>query len=406
MIEHGCRVSQTITKQWFMCQEKELLQEHKAKRLVIGIPNEIEKGESRICLTPESVRILTTLGHKIILQRGAGRNAYYQDHDYSSAGALIVDSRAEVYSADMILKATSVSPQDICYMHEQQVILSPLEWCNLRKDTITGMMHKKITALGFDILRDNEGHCPVVRLMSEIAGGCAIMIASEYLSNSCGGKGIALGGISGITPTEVVILGAGTLGEFAARAALGLGASVKVFDHSVARLRHLNEVLGMRVYTSVFHKPILDRVLLSADVVIGALRLFDNTANIVVSAEQVKQMKKGTVIVDMSIDHGGCIETSRPTTHEKPVYTYEGVIHYCVPNVLSRVARTASVAYSNVFQPLLQHIASQGGIRQAIRFDAGLRDGVYLYEGVLTKKAIADRFNLTAWDIDLLMTVF
>ncbi len=193
------------------------------------------------------------------------------------------------------------------------------------------------------------------------------------------------------------------MGEFAARTALGLGATVKVFDHSVARLRHLNEVLGQRVYTSVFHKPIVDRALASADVLIGALRCFDNASNIIVTEEQVRLMKRGAVIVDMSIDHGGCIETSGPTTHEKPVYTYEGVIHYCVPNVLSRVARTASIAYSNVFLPLFQRIAVQGGIYKAIRYDMGMREGVYLYNGILTKQVIGDKFGLLSRNIDLLI---
>lgn len=243
------------------------------------------------------------------------------------------------------------------------------------------MMQRKVTAVGFDILKDSDGFFPVVRIMSEIAGNSAIMIASEYLNNSRGGKGIILGGVSGITPTEIIILGAGTLGEFAARTALGLGATVKVFDHSLTRLRHLNEVLGQRVFTSVFHKPVLEKALASADVVIGAMRCFDNVANIVVTEEQVRLMKKGAVIVDMSVDHGGCIETSGPTTLEKPVYTYEGVIHYCVPNVLSRVARTASIAYSNIFIPLLESVACQGGFTNAIRFNAGLREGVYIYNG-------------------------
>ena len=212
-------------------------------------------------------------------------------------------------------------------------MLSPLILCDMRKVAITELMQKKVTAVGFDILKDGEGYYPVVRIMSEIAGNSAIMIASEYLNNSRGGKGIVLGGISGITPAEIVILGAGTLGEFAARAALGLGATVKIFDHSVERLRKLNEVLGQRVFTSVFHKPVLDKALASADVLIGAMRCFDNGENTVVSEAQVRLMKRGAVIVDMSIDHGGCIETAGPTTHEKPVYTYEGVIHYCVPNV-------------------------------------------------------------------------
>lgn len=397
------RMSGTINKQWFLCQEKEVFSEKKQKRLVIGMPNELEKGENRICLTPESVHVLVSLGHEILIQRGAGNNAHYCDHEYADAGAMIVDTIGEVYAADIIIKATSVSAADTAWMHERQVILSPLKLCDMRKEAITEMMQKKITAVGFDILKDGDGLYPVVRIMSEIAGNSAIMIASEYLNNSRGGKGIILGGVSGITPTEIVILGAGTLGEFAARTALGLGATVKVFDHSVARLRHLSEVLGQRVYTSVFHKPVLDRVLASADVVIGAMRCFDNEARTVVTEEQVKLMKKGAVIIDMAIDHGGCIETAGPTTHEKPTYVYEGVVHYCVPNVLSRVARTASIAYSNVFLPLFQNVAWQGGFANAIRFDAGLREGVYIYNGILTKYVIADKFGLISRDIELLI---
>lgn len=397
------KMSGTINKQWFLYQEKEVFADRRQKRVVLGIPNELDKGENRICLTPESVHILVSMGHEVIVQRGAGENAHYCDTEYADAGALIVDTAEEVYKTDLILKATSVSLADTAYMHSGQVVLSPLKLCDMRKEAITEMMQKKITAVGFDILKDADGFFPVVRIMSEIAGNTAIMIASEYLNNSRGGKGIILGGISGITPTEIVILGAGTLGEFAARTALGLGATVKVFDHSVARLRHLNEVLGQRVFTSVFHKPVLDRALASADVLIGAMRCFGDTADTVVTEEQVKMMKKGTVIVDMSIDHGGCIETAGPTTHEKPVYTYEGVIHYCVPNVLSRVARTASIAYSNVFLPLLQDIARQGGFTNAVRFDLGLREGVYIYHGILTKNVIADKFGLIARDIDLLI---
>ena len=263
-----------------------------------------------------------------------------------------------------------------------------------------------MTAVGFDILKDENGVYPVVQMMSEISGSSAIMIASEYLSNSREGKGILLGGVTGITPAEVVILGAGTLGEYAARTALALGAEVKVFDHSLERLRRINHCLGQRVYTSVFHKPVLERALLSADVLIGALRFFDDDFGITVSEEQVRLMKQGAVIVDMSIEHGGCIETSGPTTHENPTYVYNGVIHYCVPNVPSRVARTASIAYSNLFTPLFDKISRAGGFNTAIKNDAGLRHGVYVYNGVLTKRVIADRYGLVSRDIDLLMAAF
>lgn len=400
------KLSGTIGKEWLLCQEKELFGDKFRKKLILGIPNETEKGENRVCLTPEAVQILVSMGHSVRIQRGAGLNVHYSDSEYSEFGATLVDTPEEVYMADVMIKATSVSVADTEFMHERQIILSPLKLCDFRKEAVTEMLQKKITALGFDIIKDEEGFYPVVRIMSEIAGNSAIMIASEYLSNSHGGKGILLGGVSGITPTEIIILGAGTLGEYAARTALGLGATVKVFDHSVNRLRALNERLGQRIFTSVFHKPVLDKALSTTDVLIGAMCCFDTDANVVVSEEQVKLMKKGAVIVDMSIDHGGCIETSGPTTHEKPVYTYEGVIHYCVPNVLSRVARTASIAYSNVFLPLVGRVSGQGGFANAIRYDAGLRNGVYVYNGILTKSVIADKFGLISRDIDLLLAAF
>lgn len=405
-MENTGKMSGTINKGLFICQEKEVFFDKKQKKLILGIPNELEKGENRVCLTPESVQLFVAMGNEIRVQRGAGEAAHYSDREYCDAGAVIVETTEEVYMADIILKATSVSLSDTGYMRDRQIILSPLKLVDLRKEAITEMMQRRVTAIGFDILKDEDGFFPVERIMNEIAGNSAIMIASEYLNNSRGGKGIILGGVSGITPTEIVILGAGTLSEFAARTALGLGATVKVFDHSLARLRRLNEVLGQRVFTSVFHKPVLDKALASADVVIGAMRCFENTANMVVTEEQVKLMKKGSVIVDMSIDHGGCIETVGPTTHEKPVYTYEGVIHYCVPNTLSRVARTASIAYSNIFLPLLENVACQGGFTNAIRFDPGLREGVYIYNGILTKNVIADKFGLISRDIDLLLAAF
>lgn len=397
------KMSGPVGKEWLFCQEKDFFRNKRQKKLVLGIPNETEKGENCICLTPESTDILVSMGHEIVIQRGAGEKAHYADTEFCDAGARIVESTEEVYAADVILKATSVSVQDAQMMHDRQIILSPLKLFDLHKEAITEMMQKKVTALGFDIIKDVDGFYPVVRIMSEIAGNTAIMIGSEYLSNSWGGKGVILGGVSGITPTEVMILGAGTLGEYAARAALGLGATVKVFDSSVNRLRSLKERLGEKIFTSVFHRPVLEKSLKTVDVVIGALRCFDNEDDVVIREEQVKLMKKGSVIVDLSIDHGGCIETAGPTTHEKPVYTYEGVIHYCVPNVLSRVARTASIAYSNVFLPLMENVGKEGGFDKALRVDAGLRNGVYIYNGILTKNIIADKFGLISRDIDLLI---
>lgn len=397
------KMSAPVGKEWLFCQEKDFFRHRKQKRLVIGIPNEADRGENRICLTPESVHVLVSMGHEIIIQRGAGEGAYYTDTEYCDNGARIVETFEEVYTSDIILKVTSVSMRETEYMHEHQVILSAMKMFDLKKEAVTEMMQKKVTALGFDIIKDKDGFYPVVRIMSEIAGNTAIMIASEYLSNSRGGKGIILGGVSGITPTEVIIFGAGTLGEYAARAALGLGATVKIFDASVNRLRQVRERLGEQVFTSVFHNPVVEKALKTADVVIGAMRCLDMDNALIIREDQVKLLKRGAVIVDLSIDQGGCIETSGPTTHDKPVYTYEGVVHYCVPNVLSRVARTATIAYSNVFLPLLEEVARQGGFAKALKADAGLRNGVYIYNGILTKNVLADRFGLISRDIDLLL---
>ena len=385
MDNSGKMLGAQINREWFLYQEKEVFGERRHKRMTIGLPDETGRRENRICLTPEAVGVLVDFGHSILVQRGAGE---------------------EVYTSDVILKPTPVMQEDVEVMRDRQVILSPIELFELRKEAIVEMMQKKVTAIGFDILKGENGTYPVVEMMSEISGNSAIMIASEYLSNSREGKGILLGGITGVTPAEVVILGAGTLGEYAARTALALGAEVKVFDHSLDRLRRLNHCLGQRVYTSVFHKPVLERALLSADVLIGALRFFDDDLGITVSEEQVKLMKQGAVIVDMSIEHGGCIETSGPTTHENPTYMDNGVSHYCVPNVPSRVARTASIAYSNLFIPLFEKIARGGGFNPAIKSDAGLRHGVYIYNGVLTKKIIADKYGLVSRDIDLLLAAF
>lgn len=402
-MENRGKMSAPIEKDWIFCQEKEFFCNRRFKRLAIGMPNEVGRGENRICLTPESVQILVAMGHEIILQRGAGEGAYYSDSEYCDSGARIVETVEEVYTADIILKVTSVSLRDTEYMHEHQVILSSMKMFELKKEAIMAMMQKKVTALGFDIIKDTDGLYPVVQIMSEIAGNAAIMIAGEYLSNSRGGKGIVLGGISGITPTEVMILGAGTLGEYAARAAMGLGATVKLFDDSVNRLRQVRERLGERVFTSFYHEPVASKALKTADVLIGAVRCLDQDNTMMIGEEQVKLLKRGAVVVDLAVDQGGCIETARPTTREKPVYTYDGVIHYCVPNVLSRVARTASIAYSNVFLPLFREAARQGGFARALKADAGLRNGVYIYNGILTKHVLADRFGLISRDIDLLL---
>ena len=387
-------------------QEEMLEVSRQSKKLVIGIPKDSDETESRIPLTPEAVELLVNWGHEIIIESEAGKLANYTDHDYSEKGAQIVKTSQEVFKAQIVLKISPLLPAEIDMLTESQVVMSSLHLTPEVGQQIKGLMKKKTTAIAYESIRDNDGAYPVVRAMSSIAGSTSILVAAEYLSNVNEGKGVMLGGVSGITPTEVVIFGAGTAGEFAARAALGLGANVKIFDDSIKRLMELQDILGQRLYTSIFHKQVLERVLKTADVVIGAIIPEETKGRMMITDDQVKLMKKGSVIVDLSIDKGGCFETSEVRRHTDPAYVKHGVIHYCVPNITARVARTSSIALSNVFTPLLADIADAGGIKQHLKDDSGLRHGVYIYNGILTNSYLGELYNIPSRDINLLMAAF
>ena len=396
----------TFGKASLLPQEEMLEVGKKKKQLTIGIPKESQKFESRVALTPEAVDQLVSAGHDVLIESGAGNAANYSDTDYSELGGMIVDQQTDVYKADIILKIAPLSLKEINLLSEQQVVISSLHLNSQTKQFIEQLIRKKVTAIAFENIRDEHNWNPVVRSMSTIAGITSILIAAEYLSNFRGGKGVMLGGIPGITPAEVVILGAGTAAESAVRAALGLGAYVKVFDNSVHRLRRLQNNIGQRLYTSVYHKQVLERSLKSADVLIGAMYLIEMAPRYMVTEEMVKLMKKGAVIVDISIDQGGCIETSECKTQVDPVFTKHGVIHYCVPNLPSRVARTASIAISNVFAPLLMNMGQFGGLHHYLKDNPGVRNGVYIFNGILTNNFIGNHFDIPSKDIDLLMAAF
>ncbi|NOY38447.1 MAG: alanine dehydrogenase [Chlorobi bacterium] len=387
-------------------QETLLDTDVKRKQLSIGIPRESDSFENRVALTPEAVEILVSHGHTVLVSRSAGLEASYTDHDYSECGAQIVDSNKETFQSDLILKVAPLNINEVGQIRGNQTIVSSLHLTSQTESTIRKLMQKKVTAIAFESIKDKYDCFPVVRSMSEIAGLASILIASEYLSNIHQGKGVLLGGITGITPAEVIILGAGTAAEYAARAALGLGATVIIFDQSVYKMRRLQNNLGNRVQTSVFHPRVLKKTLSSADVVIGAIHLTGESPRYFVTEEMVKGMKKGAVIVDISIDQGGCIETSRYMNHGDPVFTKHGVIHYCVNNIPSRVARTASIALSNVFTPIISEIADAGGLKNRLKIDSGLRRGVYLLNGILTSNIIGHRFGILSKDIDLLLAAF
>ncbi len=397
----------SLRKEGLLPQEEMLEVANKHQEMTIGVPKENPELESRVPLTPEAVEILTGNGHQVILESGAGEAAHYLDNHYSEHGAIITDKRDEVFRSDLVLTIDTPSIKDIEMMKERQTIISSFQ-DNTFKDKayINKLMQKKVTAISLERIQDVHQCFPIIRSMSGIAGNTAILIAAEYLSNVRGGKGVMLGGITGITPTEVVILGAGTAAEFAVRAATGLGAFVKVFDQSVHKLRRLQGAVGNNIPTSIFHPRVIEKALKSADVVIGAVRSGDSNSSFFITEEMVKGMKKGAVIVDISIDQGGCIATSEPRTQKDPVFIKHGVIHYCVPNIPSRVARTASIAISNVLLPMLKSIGNFGGMSHELKEDVGLRHGVYIYNGILTNEKIGQRFGIPSRDIELLMAAF
>lgn len=395
---------QELAKQATLQPQEQLLELKKGNlKLSVGVPKEITYQENRVPLTPSSVNLLVNNGHEIAIESGAGKNANFLDKQYSEAGAKIVYSKEEVYKAEIILKIDPPTKEEIDLMFNGQYLFSAIQMANLSDTYIKQLVNKKVTAIAYEFLKDKDDTLSIIRSMSEIAGSSAVLIGAEYLSNTSGGKGELLGGVSGIPPTEVVIIGAGTVGEYAARTAVGLGANVKVFDNSLAKLRRLQNNLGIRVFTSILQPNIMSKALISADLAIGALRSDEGRSPSVVNEDMVRNMKSGAVIVDVSIDQGGVFETSEVTTHTNPTFKKHDVIHYCVPNIPSRVARTASYALSNIFSPILLDIAEVGGFKNYFWESSIIRNGVYIYKGNLVKRHIGERFNMKFRDIDLLI---
>ncbi len=381
----------------------EMLEIKKQKgELFIGIPKETCLEEKRVCLTPDAVAALTTHGHRVVVESEAGKLSNFEDVAYSNAGAKISYSTEDVFACNIILKIEPPSLKEIEMMNPQSVLISALQIKTQQKEYFEALANKRVTALAFDFIKDEHGLYPIVKSLSEIAGIASILVASELMSNRNNGNGLILGNITGVPPSEVVIFGAGTVGEFAARSALGLGASVKVFDNSLTKLRDLQHKLGQQIYTSTIQPKYVQKALMCCDIAIGAIR-GKSRSPVVVTEEMVQQMKSGAIIVDVSIDRGGCFETSEVTTHSKPTFIKHEVIHYCVPNIPSQYARTATLSISNILTPYLLNIGEEGGIENAIRFDKSLQKGMYFYHGILTNKLVADWFNLPFRDINLLL---
>ncbi len=395
----------SIEKQALMPCEEFLMVENNQRQLLIGVPKESDPCESRIVLTPETVGVLIQHGHRVLVEKQAGEGANYSDLQYSEAGAFIV-KQEEAYRADILFKINPPTIHEIAFMKERQLVFSFLPGYQLSEDYIRKLMNKQATAISYESIQDRFGCFPLVKIMSEIAGNVSIQIAAEYLSKSSGGKGILLGGVSGVNPAEVVIVGAGTAAEFAVRTALGLGAFVRVFDNSVHRLQRLQGNLGMRLYTSVMHPQVLAKALSSADALISAMYMDGYQYRYQISEEMVAHMKQGTVIVDLSINQGGCCETSELCTLANPTVVKHGVVHYCVPNITSRVPRTASMAISNIVVNLIVSMGQQGSLATWFKADVGLRNGVYMFNGILTNPHIGNLFGIPFQDIHLLMAAF
>lgn len=386
-------------------QPKEALVEMKKPQhgLYIGVPKETILQEHRVALTPSSVNLLVNNGNEVWIEAGAGKEARFADKDYSEAGAKICYNAEEIYKADVIVKVEPPVQKEIDLLQSKQLLISAVQLSSRSEAYIRHLMQKKLTAIAFEYLKSSDDIYPIVRSMNEIAGTTSISIASELLTSTRGGKGEMLGGVTGIPPTEIVIIGAGTVGEYAARAALGVGATVKVFDNSLEKLRQLQNNLGVKIFTSLLHPKILQKALTTADVAIGCLWSEEGRSPTVVTEPMVTHMKPLSVIVDVCIDQGGCFETSEVTSHDKPTFIKHDVIHYCVPNINSRVCRTASYALSNILTPLLLDVAEAGSITDYLWSNHAARNGVYIYKGNLTNKHIGQRLNIYHKDLDLLI---
>ncbi|MEM0994785.1 MAG: alanine dehydrogenase [Bacteroidota bacterium] len=397
-------IPESLTSGSLQPQYETLQVQQKQGQLSIGIPKEVSMQENRTALVPSAVGTLVGRGHRVIIEMGAGEKSSFSDHDYSEFGGEIAYSQEEVYKADVILKVAPPTLPEIELMHPDQILITPLQLPVISDRYIKKLQAKRVIAIAMEYLKDKGDSFPIVRTMSELAGLSAILTASELLSTTNGGTGLLLGGISGVPPARVVILGAGIVAEYATRTALGLGAEVRIFDDNVSKLKRIQTLVGHQLYTSTLNTVYLQRELKQANVAIGAIHSESGRTPIVVTEDMVQQMKTGAVIVDVSIDQGGCFETSVVTKHDRPTFVKHGVIHYCVPNIASKVSRTASIAVSNIITPILLSAASSGSIERLLFRDHGLRHGVYIYKGRLTNEYLARRFNIKWTDLNLLLT--
>jgi alanine dehydrogenase len=389
-----------------MPKEETLDREKKGKNFIIGLPRETDQQETRISLTPQAVNLLVEGGHRVLIERGAGNGARFSDHDFSEAGGEMLNEKAAVFEASILLKVSPLTRQEIDLLQPGKTIITGLQLDTRDEAYFNDLIRHKVTAIAFELIRDEAQELPVLRSMCEIAGTVAVNIGAGLLSGDNGGKGVMLGGITGITPTEVVILGAGTAAENAARTAIGMGAIVRVFDRSITRLRSLKQSLGQEIFTSVMHPPVIKKAFETADLVISTLQRLHQDSFFMIPEDTIMSMKAGSALIDIHVDQGSSFETGIYTSREEPVFYRHGVVHYMVPNLPAKVPRTASIALSNVLMPILLDKGRCGGILQLVRDDWGVRHGVYLYNGILTNEWIGSQYGIPSKDIDLLLSAF
>ncbi len=374
------------------------------RSLRIAVPREVSNEERRVALAPGGVGALVANGHEVFVEVDAGTQAHFTDKEYAEAGGEMVHSAVDLYNkAELVVKVGPPSDEELSYLHEKQILVSALHLGGTSPEFLKRLMNLGITGIGFEFIRDSDGTLPIVRMMHEIMGSMSVQIAGRYLESGGGGKGVMLGGISGVPPSTVLILGAGVVGEWAARTALGFGAHVIVLDSDLGSLRALEHYLDRRITTAMATEQYIRGAVRSADVIIGAMMSAGSRSPVLVTEDMVSTMRSGSVIVDAVIDQGGCIETSRPTTHSHPTFRKHDVIHYCVPNMPSNAARTATYALTNVLVPYLINIGDVGSINEALWRDVGLRNGTYVYRRHLTKKTLATMFGMPHRDIELLI---
>jgi alanine dehydrogenase len=361
--------------------------------MIIGVPKETKDREFRVAVTPGGAETLFHRGHHLLIEAGAGLGSGFTDEQYEEAGATIVATAEEAWlGAEMVVKVKEPLPAEYAYLRSDLMLFTYLHLA-AELELTEQLLAKRVTAIAYETVQAENGSLPLLTPMSEVAGRMAVQQGAHYLEVSQGGRGILLGGVPGVRPASVVIIGGGTVGTNAAQIALGMGARVTVIDINIDRLRYLDDVLHGRLTTMASNKRSISEAVRRAEVLIGAVLLAGAKAPVLVAEEQVASMAPGSVVIDVAVDQGGCIETVHPTSHSAPTYERYGVIHYAVPNMPGAVPRTSTYALSNATLPYVQRLADMG-VAQAMRADLSLRRGLNTYRGEVTHKAVAEALGL------------